>query len=71
MVDHVTVVFADLTQEELSVIMRPDGKWCAISRSHALDEKEMLESFVRRLANGEIDHASDEAQDLMIDMGWA
>lgn len=67
---HITVVFKDLSAEEVSEVMRPDGKWCAISRSHALDEKSQLEEFIRLVARCEFDHPEDAAMELMEKMGW-
>lgn len=41
------------------------------SRGSALDQKELLEDFIRRLSYGEIDDPESAAETLMKGMGWA
>lgn len=40
------------------------------SRGNALDEKELLEDFIRRLSEGDIDDPEEAAGTLMRGMGW-
>ena len=43
----------------------------AWSRGHALDEREELQDFIRKLSYGEIDFPVDQAAELMEKMGWS
>lgn len=67
---YFTVVYKDPSQDQINKIML-EPNWVALSRDHALDDKGMLEDFVREASNDALDDPGYSARQLMQKMGWA
>ena len=68
--DFLTVVFKSPSTDQVEKIMG-ESNWCALARYHALEEKEKLEDFIRKVSNDELGDPGFSARNLMTDMGWA